>query len=275
MQRTLAVALLFLGGLWTEAQSQPVRWYKTLQEATAAAQETNKPIMIEFWADWCAPCKVMDAEVYTDASVAAVIAQRLIPLRVSFDKEKTLVRQYNVEAIPFLAFTSSYGTELLHHRGVLRAKELTAVIQALPADVSEFNRWDRILQEDNGNLDALEKMASQLRAAGLYQSSNEFYEKALKRDPAKKNSELRQALLREMGLNFLDLQDGKKAASIFEQCMKETPNNHDRPVFLLGLGRAYALIKKKDQARKMLNALITEFPESEPAREARRLLPQL
>jgi len=54
-------------------------------------------------------------------------------------------------------------------------------------------------------------MASRLRAAGLYQSSNEFYEKAVKQDSVKKNSALRQALLGEMGLNFLDLRDGKKS----------------------------------------------------------------
>jgi len=270
-----AVVLLLLGGLWSRGASEPIRWYRTLQQAAAAAQEANKPIMIEFWAEWCAPCKVMDAEVYTDSSVAAAVEQKLIPLRVHFDNEKALVRHYNVEAIPFLVFTSSYGTELLHHRGLLGAGELAAVIRALPADVSDFNRWDRVLQKDSGNVDALENMASRLRAAGLYQSSNEFYEKAVKLDSVKKNSALRQALLREMGLNFLDLRDGKKAASIFERCIKESPNTRERPIFLLGLGRAYALIKKKDDARKMLNAVISEFPNSQSAEEARKLLPEL
>jgi len=149
------------------------------------------------------------------------------------------------------------------------------LIRALPADVSDFNRWDRVLQKDSGNVDALENMASRLRAAGLYQSSNEFYEKAVKLDSVKKNSALRQALLGEMGLNFLDLRDGKKAASIFERCIKESPNTRERPIFLLGLGRAYALIKKKDDARKMLNAVISEFPNSQSAEEARKLLPEL
>jgi TolA-binding protein len=105
--------------------------------------------------------------------------------------------------------------------------------------------------------------------------SNEFYAKAAKRDPARKDSLLRQTILREMGLNFLDLRDGKKAASIFQQAIKESPNSKDRPAVLLGRGRAYALIGKKDDARKMLNAVIAEFPESEQAGEARKLLPGL
>src|SRR5262249_49908413 len=157
-----------------------------------------------------------------------------------------------VEAIPHLVFTTSYGTELLHHRGIIGAKELTAVIEALPADMSDFNQLDRLLQKDNGNFNALEAMASRLRTAGLYLSSNEFYEKAIKKTEAKTNAINRQAVLFGMGLNFLGLKDGKNAAPVLERCLKEFPMSESRPNFLVALGQAYILIEKKDQARNLL-----------------------
>ena len=87
-------------------------------------------------------------------------------------------------------------------------------------------------------------MATRLSKAGLYQASNEFYGNAIKRDEAKKktetlnakkNTETRQTILMGMGLNFLELQDDK-------------------------------------QAKKMLNSVISEFPERDAAGKARELL---
>jgi thioredoxin-related protein len=236
-------ALFFL--IWRTpaiAQVGSIQWYKDLKQASATASETNKPMMIEFWADWCVPCKVMEAEVYTDGRVATALTQKMVAVRIHFDLQTDLVRQYKVEAIPNIVFTDSYGTELLRHRGIIEAEDLAAVIEALPADMSELNRLDRILQKDKNNFVALQGMGSRLRAAGLYQSSNEFYKKAVNRDEAKKNPALREAILIEIGHNFLDLREGKEAVSVFERCLKEFPKSENRPKFTLDLARARQLL---------------------------------
>lgn len=245
--RRLALVSLFLliCGTPVIAQEGAIRWFRDLRQASLAAQEADKPMMIEFWADWCAPCKIMDAEVYPDARVAAALSQKMVAVRVHFDLQTDLVRRYNVEAIPHIVFTNSYGTELLRHRGSIEAEDLAAVVEALPADMSELNRLDRILQKDKNNFDALQGMASHLRSTGLYQSSNEFYKKAVNRNEAKKNPATREAILLAMGLNFLDLRDGKEAASIFERCLKEFPNSNNRPRFTLELARARQLLSAR------------------------------
>src|SRR6266516_3341607 len=133
----LSILLILLRGSPWAAAGEPIRWYKNLEEAKAAARAVNKPMMIEFWADWCAPCMVMDAEVYTDTTVAEALTEKFVPVRVHFDLQQDLVRHYRVEAIPYLLFTNSYGTELLHHRGILDAKNFTALLHALPGDVSD------------------------------------------------------------------------------------------------------------------------------------------
>jgi thioredoxin-related protein len=237
-QLALASFLLVLCGAPVSAEQSGIRWFRDLRQASSAARETNKPMMIEFWADWCAPCKVMETEVYTDARVAAALSQKMVAVRIHYDLQTDLVRQYKVEAIPHIIFTDSYGTELLRHRGIIKADALADVIRALPADMSEFNRLDRILQRDKNNFDALQSVASRLRAASLYQSSNEFYKKALNTSEGKKNPELKEAILLEMGLNSLDLRDAKEAISIFERCLKEFPASRNRARFAAELARA-------------------------------------
>ena len=224
------------------AQDGAILWFKDLQQASSAAREANKPMMIEFWADWCAPCKIMETEVYTDTRVAAALTQKMVAVRIHFDLQTDLVRQYNVEAIPCIVFTDSYGTEVLRHRGIIEAEDLAAVLDVLPADMSELNRLDHILQTDKNNFDALQGMGSRLRSAGLYLSSNAFYKKAVNTNQAKKNPALREAMLLEMGHNFLDLRNGKEAASLFERCLKEFPKSENRPKFTSDLARARQLL---------------------------------
>jgi thioredoxin-like negative regulator of GroEL len=223
------------------AQETTIQWYKDLQQASAAARKSDKPMMIEFWADWCAPCKIMETEVYSDSRVATALKEKMVAVRIHFDLQRDLVRQYNVEAIPNIIFTNSWGTELVRHRGIIEADDLAAVIDALPSNVAEFNRLDSILHEDKNNFAALRDMASKLRGAGLYQSSNDFYRKAANRNEAKKDPAQREAILLGMGLNFLDLRDGREATAIFERCLKEFPQSSNQERFTAELARARQL----------------------------------
>ncbi|MBI4478561.1 MAG: thioredoxin family protein [Acidobacteria bacterium] len=257
------------------AQESEIRWFKNLAEASAVAQKTNQPMLIDFWADWCAPCKIMDAEVYQAPELVSVFGSKMIGVRIHFDLQPEVVRKYNVPALPYLVFTDSLGTELMHHRGLIETDDLTAVVRAFPADVSELNRVGRILREDKNHFASLREMGQKLRALGFFESSNGFYERAVKQNEAKKDVGQREAVLYEMALNSLELQDGKTAAANLERCLKDNPKSARRPELLLNLGRAYALDEKKNKARKPLNSVIAEFPASPAAAHARALLQSL
>lgn len=269
-----ALCLLF-GATAGRAEDGAIQWYKDLGQASEAARKKNQPMMIDFWADWCAPCKIMDAEVYSHPALRAAARQKIVAVRIHFDLQPELARKYNVEALPCLVFTNSYGTELLRHRGFLEAEDLTAVLRALPADLSEINRLDRILREDPNRFESLRAMGRQLRAAGFFGSSNGFYEKALQREEAKKDSAQREAILLEMGLNSLELHDGKQAAATFEKGLKEFPQSERRADLLLGLGQAYVLSEAPDKARKYLREIVAQYPNSATAETARKILTQL
>jgi len=267
-----AASLCMIAGGPLRAQEKEIRWYKDLKEAVAVAQQTNQPMMIDFWADWCAPCKVMDAEVYTNSELIDAFNEKMIGVRIHFDLQPDQVRKFNVPALPYFVFTNSYGTELMHHRGMLETDDLLAVVKAFPADLSEINRLDRALQEDKNHFASLRDMAQRLRESGFYESSNGFYDKALKHDNAKRDAAQREVIVYSMALNWLALRDGKAAASALERCLKEFSNSDRRPEFLLALGRAYVLDGKDDKAKKSLDTLLAEFPQSPAAQAARELL---
>jgi thioredoxin-like negative regulator of GroEL len=267
--------LLLVGAAAARAEDASISWFKDLERASEVARQTNQPMMIEFWADWCASCKLMDVKIYSDPKLVAAVSDRIIPVRIHFDLQKDLVRKYNVPALPYLVFTNSNGTELMHHRGILNAEDLTALIKALPADVSDLNRLDRVLQEDKNNLESLVAMGRELRATGFLESSNRYYGRAVEQKAAQNDPGKRELILLEMGLNFLELKEAKQAAQAFERCLKEFPESANKPNFLLNLAHSYILNAQKAKARKTLETLIDSFPQSEAARKAQVLLKSL
>lgn len=270
----LSTVVLLTGAVHALCKPAPpdeVRWLSTMEEASAAAKESGRPILVDFWADWCAACKVMDKEVYSDPAFAEA-SHNFVAVRVNYDKKTALARKYSVSELPTLVFTDSFGGEIFRHTGYLNGHLLMELLHSLPADVSEFNRLDQILTQNKSDFHALEGMGVKLHAAGLFLTSNDYFGKALDTKEAKAEPAEREAILAEMGANSLELRDGKQAADTFEKCLKEFPNSPQSVVWTLGLGNAYALEDKKDKARKILEALVHEHPGTAETLKAQELL---
>lgn len=250
-----------------------VHWYSSVEEASARAVLANRPILIEFWAEWCAPCKSMENEVYSTGSFQEA-AKRFLPVKIDFDKKTALARKYNVEALPTIVFADSYGHELFRYDGYVDAKSLLALVNALPADVTEFNRLNVVLASDKNNFEALQAMGKSLRSAGLFRASSDYYAKAAQRPEAKAHPEKRETILNEIGLNFLEVQDSKLAAESFKKCLREFPNSPKKTQWTLDLCQAYAFgeNEEREKARKLLRTFIRDHPSSPQSEQARKIL---
>jgi thioredoxin-like negative regulator of GroEL len=243
----IAVALL-LGFACSAHAAGEILWFKDLRQASAAAIKADVPMFIDFWADWCAPCKVMDTEVYTNPRVQQLFPRKVIGVRVHFDLQKELVRRFGVEALPHLVFTTSHGTPLISHRGTMTAQELVDVVNALPP-LSRLNILDRRLQESKDDLGTIVDMGRELRSSGFFAESTTYYRRALGHRGSKADTDTRESVLYDMALNALDLRDGKEAATILERCLKEFPGSPRRAEFAQALARARQLTGAPEKAR--------------------------
>ena len=85
-----------------------------LEGAIAKAKAEKKPVFIDFYADWCAPCKVLEESVFRDYDVADYMNQNVISIRVNIEKGKgaALKEQMYVRVLPTLLFLDSNGDEI-------------------------------------------------------------------------------------------------------------------------------------------------------------------
>ncbi|WP_273352894.1 thioredoxin [Corynebacterium resistens] len=66
-------------------------------DETVASKDT--PVLVDFWAEWCKPCKAMDPVL---EELAAQYADKAIVAKVNVDEERGLAAQYQIMSIPAL-----------------------------------------------------------------------------------------------------------------------------------------------------------------------------
>lgn len=63
----------------------------------ATIQSSDKPVLIDFWAAWCGPCRAIAPII---SQIADEYAERLIVAKVDVDTEQALAQRYKIMSIP-------------------------------------------------------------------------------------------------------------------------------------------------------------------------------
>jgi thiol:disulfide interchange protein DsbD len=88
---------------------------KNLAELESKLQSPGKPVMLDFYADWCVSCKEMEAFTFTDARVKAKMDQMLLlqaDVTANASEDKALLRRFSLFGPPGIIFFDRQGKEV-------------------------------------------------------------------------------------------------------------------------------------------------------------------
>lgn len=124
LKKVMGVALVCCGIVYLVLTSQHVgkiEWIPYDQSIIEKAAEEKKPMIIDFYAEWCGPCVAMEKQVFTDPEVIK-LSRNFITMRLDLTRVKPfhdeIMRKYQIRGIPTAVFINSQGVEERRLRAV-------------------------------------------------------------------------------------------------------------------------------------------------------------
>lgn len=87
--------------------------------------KAEKPVLIDFWASWCGPCRMMSPVI---DKIAEEMGEKVKVCKINIDEEQNLAVKYNVMSIPTFIILKN-GKEVARSVGVQDKSEIIGMIE--------------------------------------------------------------------------------------------------------------------------------------------------
>lgn len=127
--KILFLGALLLTAIFINAQLR----VNDLEQGKKLALATGKFLLLDFNADWCMPCKKMDADYFSNGKYKADL-DKFIIVSIDIDSEKALAARYGIKSIPYIFVVDTAENQIYKEMGYTSAEESNTDLAAFPSN---------------------------------------------------------------------------------------------------------------------------------------------
>jgi len=269
MTPVLALALVVAGS----AHPTGIRWEKNFDEAMKKALHKGRPVIVDFWADWCSWCHRLDSTTYADPVVAEKAAA-FVAVKVNREggrREVDVADRYAVHTLPTILFLSPRGRQLMRVNGFQGPGTFPRTLDAALAVAKRVSVWEDALERDPDDPAALLALGQHLFDQERYAASEELLARAAENDHGSPVMDRRRTRLLLAILQNVDRRYAE-AETLIKEALSLGPRGEDEVKLLFILGHTYVSWGRRDEGVQTMQVIVREFPQSPLAQKARETI---
>ncbi len=268
MSASLALAVLLLGGT-----PPAIKWERNFDEALKKAKATQKPIFVDFWAEWCFWCHRLDKTTYADPAVVAR-SEEFVAVKVNTEAGKTeelVALRYDVQNLPTIAFLSPGGRLVLRLNGFQGPGQFPRTMDQARETARRVGAMEAAIERNPRDAAALLDLGVHLYEQELYEESRDFLRQAVKYGASEPPAHRRKARMLLAIIQNFDRKFGE-AEALLKEALAIRPPGHDEPKLLFVLGRTYASWGKVADSQRTMQTIVRLYPQDPLAQKARETI---
>jgi thiol:disulfide interchange protein DsbD len=119
VKATTSAVCLIVATFWATSramQGPGVSWQSYSRELLEQSAKRNQPVIIDFYADWCTPCRELEEVTFHNADVVRMAEEYFTMIKVDLTQggnplHEGLLKQYGVKGVPTVVFLDIHGKE--------------------------------------------------------------------------------------------------------------------------------------------------------------------
>jgi len=131
------------------AESPVIAW-QDYEAGLNLARERGLPVGLYFWARGCRPCELYEQKAFADPEIVAYINSHLVPIKLDYDAERELVRQYRVRGTPTFYFLTPEAKAIDSLLGYVPRDHFLKVLHYIGDGVYKVSSFREYLKQIEG-----------------------------------------------------------------------------------------------------------------------------